>query len=151
MLPPTSKKPSQLRESSITSELMQDREGSASVSIDNDSRVSVFSPEATPVTPTSSSGSPSNSATFTNGTNKSGSVKPKPGAAKGKPAKSGTPSRPPPPAAVHKLPDASSYLMGEFWLTVNVFVTNLMIQAMRGMRLDLRLIVKVIEYSSIVL
>lgn len=53
MPPPASKKSSKLRESSIT------RESSNAPSVDNESRMSVFSPEATPVSPTSSADSPS--------------------------------------------------------------------------------------------
>jgi hypothetical protein len=107
MPPPLTKKMSKLRASSINSDLIRDREGSASASVDNESRVSVFSPEATPMTPTSSGGSPTNSATFTNGNvkNGSGSAKLKTGSvAKSRPARSVTPSRPR-PVAVHQMPD----------------------------------------------
>lgn len=63
MPPPASKKSSKLRGSSIT------RESSNAPSVDNESRMSVFSPEATPVSPTSSADSPSTAPVqATNGT-----------------------------------------------------------------------------------
>jgi len=109
MPPPTSKKPSKSRAPSSTSDFIQDREVSVSASLDNESRLSVFSPEATPMTPTSSTDSRSNSISLTNGTGKSGSVKPnKTGAAKSA-TRSVTPSRLPPPP-IHKMPDPS-YMM----------------------------------------
>jgi len=98
MPPPASKKSSKLRESSIT------REGSNAPSMDNESRMSVFSPEATPVSPTSSTDSPSaTSVRVTNGKNAQ-----KLGATNNTPATSVGPSN------VH---DPSYMMMGEqnFW------------------------------------
>jgi hypothetical protein len=109
--PPSSKISTKSRAASTTSDLIQDREGSVSASVDNESRLSVFSREATPMTPTSSTDSRSNSIALTNGTGKSGSVKPKTGVTNDA-AKSLTPSRAPPPP-VHKMPDPSYMMMGE--------------------------------------
>lgn len=94
MPPPASTKSSKLRESSAT------RESSIAPSVDNESRMSVFSPEASPVSPTSSADSPSaTSVRVTNGknTHKSGAKNSIP-----------TASNPPPQSNVH---DASYMLM----------------------------------------
>ena len=96
MPPPASTKSSKLRESSVT------RESSIAPSMDNESRMSVFSPEASPVSPTSSADSPSaTSVKVTNGknTHKSG-------------AKSSIPtaSIPPTQSNIH---DASYMMMGK--------------------------------------
>lgn len=96
MPPPSSKKSSKLRESSVT------RESSIAPSVDNESRMSAFSPEATPVSPTSSTDSPSATPVkLTNGKNAQ-----KSGATSTIPA----PSVAPPQPNVHD----ASYMMMEY-------------------------------------
>lgn len=84
MPPPASKKSSKLRESSIT------RESSNAPSVDNESRMSFFSPEPTSVSPTSSIGSPgATSVKVTNSQNAR-----KPGATTSSTAASAAPPQP---------------------------------------------------------
>lgn len=102
MPPPASKKSSKLRENSIT------RESSNAPSMDNESRMSFFSPEATPFSPTSSTDSPSAaSVKVTNGKNTQ-----KSGAAHNIPATSVGPSQ----SSAH---DPSYMMMGKqiIWRT----------------------------------
>jgi len=99
MPPPASKKSSKLRESSIT------RESSNAPSMDNESRMSVFSPEATPVSPASSIDGPSTaSVRVTNGKNNQ-----KSGATNSISATSAAPSQ----SSVH---DANYMIMGKQYL-----------------------------------
>lgn len=94
MPPPASKKSSKLRDRSIT------RESSNAPSVDNESRMSVFSPD--PVSPTSSTDSPSaTSVKVTNGKNAQRS-----GATNSIPSTSVGPSQP----SVH---DPSYMMMGK--------------------------------------